>query len=92
MQFITVSTGKKRQMIYNRELNPNSLLMLFQRGPSPHALCARDYSEAGRVKQRYGRELPWSANEIRSRSLHVFDAPTVDTNDLEFWFLSEKCN
>jgi hypothetical protein len=84
MQFITTSTGKKRQMILFPDQNPHSLVMLYERGDSGFSFCLRDYSGTA-VAEHYAREFCWSADEVRQRSRCVFDAPTVDTRNFRFW-------
>jgi len=83
MEFMTISTGKKRQMAFIPEINPKSFLLLFERGNSGYSYSLRDYSFRW-VSERYAHEFPWSASELRQRALYLFDAPTINTNNLAF--------
>lgn len=85
MQFITQSTGKKRQMVLLPEVNANTLLLFFEKGNTGYSWSLRDYSVPHRVVERYAREFGWSSADVRHMARFSFDAPTVDTGQLHFW-------
>ena len=82
MQFCTRSTGKSRQMVFIPDLNADSFMFFFQRGES---WSLRDYSVPHRVREWRPGDLQWSADTLRRKARHSFDAPTVDTQDLKYW-------
>ena len=85
IQFITQSTGKKRQMVLLPEVNANTLLLFFEKGNTGYSWSLRDYSIPHRVVERYAHEFGWSAADVRHKARFLFDAPIVDTGQLQFW-------
>ena len=85
MQFITHSTGKKRQMVLLPEVSANTFLLFFEKGNTGYSWSLRDYSVPHQVVERYAREFGWSAADVRHKARFSFDAPTVDTGQLQFW-------
>jgi hypothetical protein len=85
MEFNTSSSGKKRKMIFVPDVNPRTFLMFFERGTSGYSYSLRDFSVRNRVSERYAKEFQWSADELCRRATYMFDAPTMDTNNLDFW-------
>ena len=85
MQFMTQSTGKKRQMIVLPEVNANTFLLFFDKGNTGYSWSLRDYSAPHKGVERYAREFGWSSSEVRRKARLIFDAPTVDTDRLGFW-------
>jgi hypothetical protein len=85
MEFITLSSGKKRQMVYLPEVNPGSFLLFFERGTTGNSWSLRDYSTPNSVVERHAREFGWSATEVRRRARFLSDAPTVHIGELRFW-------
>jgi hypothetical protein len=85
MEFITRSSGKKRQMILSSQVNANTFLLFFEKGDIGYSWSIRDYSSPHSVTERYALEFGCSAAEVRERASYVFDAPTVPTTELAFW-------
>jgi hypothetical protein len=85
MEFKTQNTGKKRQMVVLPEVNANSFLLFFEKGASGNSWSLRDYSVPNRVQERHGREFGWSASEVRRKARFLFDAPTENTGNVNFW-------
>jgi hypothetical protein len=85
MEFMTQSTGKKRQMIVLPEVNASTFLVFFERGNAGYSWSMRDYSARHRGPERYAREFGWSSSEVRQKATFSFDAPTVDAGQLRFW-------
>ena len=63
MQFMTQSTGKKRQMIVLPEVNANTFLLFFDKGNTGYSWSLRDYSAPHKGVERYAREFGWSSSE-----------------------------
>src|ERR1041385_4024464 len=85
MKFITTSTNKKRQMVYLPAVNPRSFLFFFEKGSSGNSWSLRDYSGQGEPTPKYAGDFGLTAEDVRQKAKYVFDAPTVDTNDIVFW-------
>lgn len=77
--------NKRRRMIFMRELNPETFLFFFERGNTGRSWSVRNYAVAGTCALRYAREFPYTADQIHAGAQFSFDAPTVDTGDLDFW-------
>jgi hypothetical protein len=78
--------GKRRQMIFAPDINPNSFVFFFQKGDSGNSWSIRDYSEPNRASgARYAHEFGFSADQLWSKVMQNFDAPTHSTADLGFW-------
>lgn len=82
MQVMRSSTGKKRQMVYVPEVNASSFLFFFERSGS---WSLRDYSVPHTVRETRPGDLGWSAEMVRRKTRHSFDAPTIDTSNLAHW-------
>lgn len=82
MHFQRQSTGKKRQMVYVPEVNEASFLFFFERSGS---WSLRDYSVPHTVREIRPRDLGWTADMVRMKARHSFDAPTIETTDLAHW-------
>lgn len=82
MQVRRSSSGKKRQMVYVPEINESSFLFFFERSGS---WSLRDYSVPHTVRETRPSDLGWSADMVRRKTRHSFDAPTIDTNNLAHW-------
>lgn len=80
--FMRQSSGKKRQMVFIPEVNPESFLFFFERSGS---WSLRDYSMPHTVRETRPRDLGWSADMLRMKTRHSYDAPTIDTNNLAHW-------
>jgi DNA-binding Xre family transcriptional regulator len=77
--------SKKRQMLYIPAVNPTSFVFFFEKGDTGLAWSIRDYSEKDSLKQ-YGRsDFRWTADQVREKAKYSFDAPTVDTNEIDYW-------
>lgn len=85
MEFITRTTGKKRQMIVLPQANPNSFVFFFEKGNMGYSWSVRDYSAPYGMTERYAQEFGCSASAVREKALFSFDAPTVPTTELSFW-------
>jgi hypothetical protein len=79
-------TGKSRQMIYAPEINPDTFLFFFQKGDVRNSWSIRDYSVPNRpVGARYAHQFSLSLDDLWSKVVQNFDAPTHPTTDLGFW-------
>jgi hypothetical protein len=87
IDLITSQTpGRKRQMIFAPEINPRSFLFFFEKGQTGYSYSIRDYSTEHHVRERYAREFGCSADEMRRKAVHLYDAPYMDTKLLAAWF------
>lgn len=84
MNLITTNSGRKRQMVYVPDINPTSFLFLFEKGTSGCCFSLRQFS-ARQVTLRYARELGCTADEIRRRAVHCYDAPCLDVMRVADW-------
>src|SRR5258708_2150399 len=84
---------KKRRMIFIPDVNSTSFVFFFERGNSGTSWSIRDYSTKNRVKEFGPHDFHWTADEIHQRAVHSIDAPTVHTENLEFWHnFTQKCS
>jgi hypothetical protein len=84
---------KRRRMMLIPDVNPESLVFFFERGTSGMSWSIRDYSIKGRVKELGPHHFHWTADEVHKRAVHSIEAPTVSTDNLEFWHeFTRKCN
>jgi hypothetical protein len=78
--------GKRRQMIYAPEINLDTFLFFFQKGDVGNSWSIRDYSVPNRAAgARYAHEFGFSLDDLWSKVVQNFDAPTHPTTDLSFW-------
>lgn len=84
---------KKRRMMFIPDVNSTSFVFFFERGKSGTSWSIRDYSTKSRIKEFGPHDFHWTADEIHQRAVHSIDAPTIHTENLEFWHnFTEKCN
>jgi hypothetical protein len=84
---------KKRRMMFIPDVNPTSFVFFFERGTSGTSWSIRDYSIKNRVKELAPHHFHWTADEVHARAVHSIDAPTIATDNLEFWHdFTQKCN
>lgn len=84
---------KRRRMMLIPGVNSESLVFFFKRGTSGMSWSIRDYSIKGRVKELGPHHFHWTADEVHKRAVHSIEAPTVSTENLEFWHdFTRKCN
>jgi hypothetical protein len=77
---------KKRQMVFIPEVNAASFVFFFEKGDSGLSWSIYDYSAEEPPAKRFDRSrFPWTAHQVRSKAIHSFDAPTVGTNEYEYW-------
>jgi hypothetical protein len=90
----TQSMGlKKRRMVFIPEINPDSFVLFFEKGDTGRSWSIRDYSKRGMVTTKRPGDLQWDAGLIHRKAVHSLDAPTVRTEDLEFWHNhTRSCN
>lgn len=80
---------KSRQLVYVPELHPTSFVLLFEKGPSGLSWSIRHYTDPNSVAVRYARELSLSISDIRAKAMRsglIFDAPTVSTTYIDYWY------
>jgi len=86
MNVITTSTaGRKRQMVHVQEINPRSFLFFFEKGSTGFSYSLRDFSVPNHVTERYASDFGWTADEIRQKATHIYDAPFLDVTKLADW-------
>jgi hypothetical protein len=79
--------GKRRQMIYLPEINPNSFVFFFLRGDGGNSWSIRDFSVQNRaLGPSYAHEFDFSLDDLWSKVVHHFAAPTHPSTDLNFWY------
>jgi len=79
--------GKRRQMIYAPEINPNTFLFFFSKGDSGNSWSIRDYSVQNRLSGPcYASEFDFSVDGLWSKVVQHFDAPPHPSTDLAFWY------
>ena len=76
---------KKRQMMFVREVNPQSFVLFFEKGDSGLSWSIHDYSEKGPFKLRRRSDFGWTADQVREKAKYSFDAPTIATDEYDFW-------
>ena len=62
-----------------------TFVFFFEKGDTGRSWSIRDYSEKGRRKTFYAAEFGWTADQVRGAAEYSFDAPPVDTNDINYW-------
>src|SRR5713226_4730362 len=86
MNVITTSSpGRKRQMVLVPEVSARSFQFFFEKGNTGHSYSLRDYSVPSHVTERYARDFGWTADELRRKAVHIYDAPFLDVRMLSEW-------
>ena len=76
---------KNRQLIYVPEINDRTFLLFFFRGSSGRSYSFRSYSLVTGMRLMRASQFDYDVDEILDMAKHSFDAPTHDTNDVDFW-------
>ena len=76
---------KKRQMMFVPEANPKSFVLFFEKGDTGLSWSFHDYSVRGPFKRSERSDFGWTADQVREKAQYSFDAPTVSTNEFDFW-------
>jgi DNA-binding Xre family transcriptional regulator len=76
----------KRQMMFVPKMYPNpTFVLFFEKGDTGLSWTIRDYSEKGSPKTYGRRDFGWTADQVRQEAKYSFDAPAVDTNEIDYW-------
>ena len=76
---------KKRQMMFVPEVNPKSFVLFFEKGDTGLSWSFHEYSVKGPFKRYERSDFGWTADQVREKAQYSFDAPTVGTNEFDFW-------
>jgi hypothetical protein len=76
---------KKRRLMLVPEVNLNSFVLFFEKGDSGLAWSIHDYSEKGPFKLIRRKDFEWTADQVREKATYSFDAPTVATDEFDYW-------
>jgi len=72
-------------MVLVPQISPRSFLFFFDKGGTGYSYSRRDYSVPNHVTERYTRDFGWTADELRGKAVHAYDAPLLDTKRLTDW-------
>src|SRR3989442_12091287 len=57
----------------------------FEKGSTGFSYSLRDFSVPNHVTERYASDFGWTADEIRQKATHIYDAPFLDVTKLADW-------